>query len=44
MENDNDIIYVFLSIVVAFVIPVVVIIYQQLHEKISPNNGDENQA
>ena len=44
MENDNDIIYVFLSIVVAFVIPVVVIIYQQLHEKISPNNGDEYQA
>ena len=40
MEN-NDIIYVFLSIVVAFVIPVVVIIYQQLHEKISPNHGDE---
>jgi hypothetical protein len=43
MEN-NDIIYVFLSIVVAFVMPIVVIIYQQLHEKISPNNGDECQA
>jgi hypothetical protein len=44
MENNKDILYVSLSIIVAFVVPVVVIIYQQLHEKVSKEHGNENQA
>jgi hypothetical protein len=44
MENNNDIVYAFLSIIVAFIIPVVVIIYQQLHEKVSAEHDDENQV